>query len=77
MIEEQRVLRIQFEYSRWNSYSRALLRDLLAFFRGLPYDLFKITPRELIPVPVCDPALGNFQYKDFAVLHRSVAESGR
>ena len=72
MIHEGRIKRIQFEYGPSNIYSRVLLRDLFAFFDDLEYDIYKITPRALVSVREYDPLLENFQYKNFAALHRSL-----
>ncbi len=72
MIRNEGIRRIQFEYGPFNIYARVLLRDFFAFFQDLPYDIYKITPRRLIPLPAYDPRLENFQYKNFAVLHHSI-----
>jgi FkbM family methyltransferase len=73
MLREGRVRRIQFEYGPSNIYSRVLLRDMFAFFEDLDYDVFKIVPRDLVRVKTYDPQLENFQYKNFAALHSSLA----
>ncbi len=73
MIREGRIKRIQFEYGPCNIYSRVLLRDLFTFFEDQEYDVYKITPRKLVKQRAYDPRLENFQYKNFAVLHSSLA----
>jgi FkbM family methyltransferase len=72
MIREGRIRRIQFEYGPPNIYARVLLRDFYAFFHGLPYAIFQITPHGLTPFPEYQPSLENFHYKNFAALHHSV-----
>lgn len=72
MIEDDRVSRIQFEYSRWNIAARVLLLDLFEFFHALPYDLYKLTPRGLVATPRYDREQENFRYKNFVALHRSI-----
>ena len=72
MIRKGRIKRIQFEYGPCNIYSRVLLRDFFTFFEDLEYDVYKITPRELVKLRAYDPRLENFQYKNFAALHPSL-----
>lgn len=75
MIGDARVARIQFEYGPCNADSRVLLRDLFAFFEPLDYDLFRITPRRLLPTTY-ERRLENLQYKNFVALHRSLRRQG-
>ena len=76
MISSGNVLRIQFEYSRFNIFSRALLVDFFRFFDGLPFRLFQIMTRKSVPLAGYDPGLENFQYKNFIALHHSVSRNG-
>jgi len=72
MIAGNNVLRIQFEYSRFNVYSRVFLYDFFDYFQALPFTLYQIMPNRLEPLPEYAPALENFQYKNFLALHDSV-----
>jgi FkbM family methyltransferase len=76
MISSGNVLRIQFEYSRFNIFSKALLVDFFRFFDGLPFRLFQIMTRKSVPLAGYDPGLENFQYKNFIALHHSVSRNG-
>jgi FkbM family methyltransferase len=73
MVRAGRIRRIQFEYGPWNIYARVLLRDVYAFFHGLPYVIHQVTPRGLVPHPAYPQHLENFQLKNFVALHRDVA----
>lgn len=72
MIREGRIRRVQFEYGPPNLYARVFLRDVFAFFEGLPYTMYQIMPRRLAKVSGYDLRLENFHYKNFAALHDSV-----
>ena len=56
---------IQFEYGGCNIDSRVLLKDIFAFLRKFGYELYKIYPAELRPVPKYDQRLENFQYQNW------------
>ncbi|HYJ78225.1 MAG TPA: FkbM family methyltransferase [Longimicrobiaceae bacterium] len=74
MVRAGRIRRIQFEYGPWNIYARVLLRDFYAFFHGLPYVIYQVTPRGMVPYPAYEQHLENFHYKNFVALHRDVAD---
>ena len=72
MIDDERILRIQFEYGPFNIYSKTLLKDFFTFFDNRPYALFLILPRGLKRIPKYDHRLENFVYKNFVALHASL-----
>ena len=72
MIREGRIRRIQFEYGPRNVYARVFLRDFFIFFDGLPYRIYQVMPRGLVPVATYDLRLENLQYKNFVALHAAV-----
>ena len=72
MIEQEMIMRFQFEYGPYNIYSRTLLKDFYTLFEGRPYTFFQILPDGLNKVHNYDFQLENFVYKNFAVLHHSV-----
>lgn len=72
MIRNGRVQRIQFEYGPRNVFSRVFLRDFFLFFESLPYRIYQIMPRGLVPAHTYDRRLENLQYKNFVALRDSV-----
>lgn len=74
MLQNEAVLRIQFEYGPFNVFSRVLLRDFYRFFEDRPYRMFLIKRFRLVPVDRMDLQYENFLLKNFLVLHRSVAD---
>jgi FkbM family methyltransferase len=73
LIDAQRILRIQFEYSRCNIDSRVLLKDFFDFFsKTKNYSIYKILDSGLKKIPQYQHKLDNFKYKNFAVIHNSI-----
>jgi FkbM family methyltransferase len=73
MIDAERILRIQFEYSRCNIDSRVLLKDFFDFFSKIEnYSIYKILDTGLKKIPEYQHKLDNFKYKNFAVIHNSI-----
>jgi len=77
LIRAGRISRIQFEYGTFNIYARVLLRDFYEFFAGLPYLIYLVTPKGLVPYPEYPLHLENFAYKNFVALHELVSTPSR
>lgn len=75
MLLDGRIKRVQFEYGPCNIDSRVLLRDFFDLFVELNFALYQITPHRLAEVKRYDPRRENFQYKNFAALHRSLDDA--
>jgi FkbM family methyltransferase len=69
MLKEGRVNLIQFEYGGCNIDSRSLLKDFFAFFKPLPYQLYKNFPNRLQHHPQYDQRLENFQHQNWIAIH--------
>jgi FkbM family methyltransferase len=68
MLNQKRILAIQFEYGGSFIDSRILLKDIFEFFQPLDYSFYKIYPHRLQRVERYDQRLENFQYQNWAVL---------
>ncbi len=73
MIGSEKIKRIQFEYGGCNIDSKVLLKDFFELFNNKKYIFYKIMPKRLIKIPEYDQRLENFAYKNFVILHKSVA----
>src|SRR5213075_1528085 len=50
MLDQERIQRIQFEYSGGYLDAGVTLRDIVLSMRDRPYRLYKILPTQLLPV---------------------------
>jgi FkbM family methyltransferase len=73
MLDSEKILRIQFEYGGCYIDARTLLKDIFELFSDRNYTFYKIMPHKLDPVPAYLQKLENFQYKNIAILHNSIA----
>lgn len=71
MLDAEKIMRIQFEYSRCNIDARILLKDFFDLFAGRNYSFYKILPHGVLLIPEYQHRLENFKYKNFAVIHSS------
>lgn len=76
LFESGRVKYGQFEYGGCNIDSRVLLRDLFAWLQAAGYQLFKLLPDRLRPVPRYDQRLENFQYQNWVFARRDLPLPG-
>jgi FkbM family methyltransferase len=72
MLNRGKIKRIQFEYGGCNIDARALLKDIFKLFDGLDYVFYKILPGKLVKIHEYDQRIENFQYKNFALLHKTI-----
>ncbi|HYM59857.1 MAG TPA: FkbM family methyltransferase [Thermoanaerobaculia bacterium] len=77
LLRQGRIGMIQFEYGGCNIDSRTLLKDFFEFFQGLDYDLYKVFPSALRPVPRYDQRLENFQHQNWVAKSRMLKGLGR
>ena len=61
---------LQFEYGGCNIDSRVFLKDLFDAFMGLPYEFYKIRPRELLHVGKYCQKFENFEYSNWLAIQR-------
>lgn len=60
LLKEQHIEVVQFEYGPGNIDSHVLLKDIFGFLGQLPYKVFRLYPRHLLPVPNYSTELENF-----------------
>lgn len=60
LLKNQQVDVIQFEYGPANIDAGILLKDILGYLQSLPYHLFRLYPRYLLPVSNYSKELENF-----------------
>lgn len=70
MLAQGRIRTIQFEYGGCNIDAGVLLKDFFTFFRPFAYTFYKIYPQELRRVERYDQRFENFQYQNWALIHR-------
>lgn len=69
LLEDGRVLNIQFEYGGCNIDARVLLKDLFKYVHELNerYTFYKVLPKGLLRVDGYSPRFENFQYQNWLV----------
>jgi len=60
LLRDQQIEVVQLEYGPGNIDSRVLLKDVFSFLSQLPYKVFRLYPRYLLPVPKYSTELENF-----------------
>lgn len=70
MLKGGRIGIIQFEYGGCNIDSRVFLKDLFDAFMGLPYEFYKIHPRELLHVGKYCQKFENFEYSNWLAIQK-------
>lgn len=75
LLAGDRISRVQFEYGPENIEAGVLLRDLMHHLQAHRFNVFRILPKGLVPLPQYDSWLENFRYKNFLAVHPQVDRS--
>ena len=65
LFAENRIQRVQFEYSSANIHSRVFFKDLFGHLTGHGYHVFKVFPKHLRRIEEYKQDLDNFQYANY------------
>lgn len=68
LLKQQAIGTIQFEYGPGNINSGILLKDIFDYIEMLPYDIFRLYPRYLLPVPQYDHEMENFVNVNYVLI---------
>lgn len=71
MLAEKRIGCVQFEYRTYWILSRTFLRDVFEFIAAYEYDVFKVMPYGLMPVPAYRLDLEQFRISNYLLKARS------
>jgi len=74
LLKEQRIEVVQFEYGPGNIDSHVLLKNVFDFLSRLPYNVFRLYPRYLLPVPTYGTELENFISVNYILVANSHME---
>jgi FkbM family methyltransferase len=70
MLYHHKVHIIQFEYAVTFVYAGTKLKDIYELARRCGYDLYRIRPRGLIPVPELKPNIENFRNANYVMMYK-------
>lgn len=76
LFEKRAVGAVQFEYGGTFVKPRILLRDCFDFFAEYDYNLYKVFPKELRPVPVYEERLESFRYSNWLAVPANGRSNG-